>query len=118
MRCAYILPSLLTLFAFAAPALPRQDSAITITGPFATGINCPTLYTWTGGAPPFTFTFSNIDTPGRVVPVEVYPNITQSSFTWTPRNNDTGQMLLLTVKDEAGDEGTLNWVVVSTQEIC
>ncbi len=103
--------------ATAAPRL-RQESAIAIDGPFATGIDCPTVYNWTGGFPPYTVAFSNIDTPGRVVPVEVYPNISTASFTWLPRNNDTGQMLLLTVRDALGDEGELNWVVVESEVVC
>ncbi|KAF7794927.1 hypothetical protein EIP86_006070 [Pleurotus ostreatoroseus] len=111
--------SLLAPSALAAPrAHPRQSSDITISGPFATGINCPTPYNWSGGAPPYTLSFSNIDTPGRAVPVEVYPNITGTSFTWLPLANDTGQMLLLKVVDEQGDEGVLDWVVVETEEVC
>lgn len=115
---ARALSALCALGLAAAAPRPRQSSDIAIDGPFATGINCPAVYNWTGGAPPFTVSFSNIDTPGRVVPVEVYPNITATSFTWLPRSNDTGQMLLLTVRDARGDEGELDWVVVQSEVVC
>ncbi|KAJ3558203.1 hypothetical protein NM688_g1065 [Phlebia brevispora] len=102
----------------AATFYHRTDSEIDVSGPFVTGINCPTYFNWTGGEPPYTLTFSNIDTPGRTVPVESYTDIASTDFTWIPHNNDTGQELLVTVSDDQGDEGSFGWIVVSTQETC
>ena len=89
-----------------------------ISGPFSTGIDCPTAYSWTGGNPPFTATFYNIDTGGLSVPFDSYSNLDEPSFTWLPQSNATGQMFRLTVNDDAGDEGSMQIIIVSTQMVC
>lgn len=110
--------SLFALFASMASAAIIPRAPLTVSGPFTTGINCTTVYTWTGGSPPYTASFANIDTPGRVVVFESYPDLPDASLTWVPQNSDTGQMLRLIVNDGAGDEGIFQTIIVSTQIVC
>ena len=112
------LLAVLALLVFRAMAAAIARSDIEIDGPYSTGINCPTTYTWTEGVAPFTATFSNIDTGGLSVPVESYAGLSDPSLTWLPQNNATGQMLRLTVSDAEGDEGEFQIIIVSTQVVC
>lgn len=118
LRLFTVLSYVFALASAAALPLARRDSNITVTGPFSTGINCPTVYTWTGGIPPFSAAFSNIDTPSNPVPFVSWSHLRARRLEWTPQNNATGQLLELTVQDADGGQGMFGFVVVSTQETC
>ena len=112
------LSYLLAVASAASLPLARQATDITITGPFSLGINCTAVYTWTGGAPPFSAAFTNIDTPQNPVPFVAWSDIAEPRLEWTPQNNATGQLLELGVQDAEGGAGSFGFVVVSTQEVC
>lgn len=114
-----LLSYVLAVTSAATPHVARQDAAdITISGPFSLGINCLAVYNWTGGTPPFSASFSNIDTPSNPVPFVSWSHLARRRLEWTPQANATAQLLELTVQDRRGIEGSFGFIVVSAEEEC